>query len=374
MSRVYPESFQADYSRLEQTPFTRKRLEKLRCVVVGAGALGNEVARILGLLGAARVHVVDPDIVEATNLPRSVFFCGRSSLGKNKAVALADAASAMFPETIWTATDKEIADVGFGDLVRAALVFSCVDSDLARLEIAYISNKLNIPVVDGGLGRQNYAHGRVTYFPGGPHQACYGCMLSPTRRRELLELWQATVRPCSEASAGEDLVSTPTMAGVTGCIQVELGLRWFFQSDEDVQQSARSVEIQIHPARRMEEFTIPVSADCPFHDFQEWLHPLTRGDCTFGQLLDDSGSDGVILDWPICVDAKCMDCGEQWAPMLRLAALRRRGRCPKCGSSKILELQTIRDIARGSSWISQKPAALQLPANHLYSVRLPASS
>jgi len=370
MSRVYPESFHPDYSRLESTPFTRKRLENLACVVIGAGALGNEIARVLGLLGAGSVHVVDPDIVEATNLPRSVFFCARNSIGQNKACALVEAARAMFPGTDWQATGREIADVGFGSLARAGLLFSCVDSDLARLEIAYASTKLGLPVADGGLGRQNYSHGRVTYFPARPDQACYGCMLSPSRRRELLELWQSTVRPCQAGDgAADDLVSTPTMAGIVACIQVEFGLRQFFQHEPAA--SARSIEIQIHPARKLEEFLIPVSAECPFHGFEESLRPLPHAGCTFEQLLNSAHSDALILDWPVCVDARCLECGAQWAPMLRLAALRRRGRCTKCGSRAILELQTIRDIARGSSWLSHTPAALQLPPDHLYSMRPP---
>lgn len=372
MGTVYPQTHHADYVRLEHTPFTRDRLGQLACVVVGAGALGNEVARVLGLLGTGSVHVVDPDRVETSNLPRSIFFCQGNSIGHNKARALVDAAGEMFPDTRWTATGSEIADVGFGSLADADLLFSCVDSDLARLEIAYISTKLALPVIDGGLGRQNYSHGRVTYFPGNPGQACYGCMLSPSKRGHLLELWQATVRPCAaDAAAGTDLVSTPTMAGVVGCIQVEWGLRNFFQDDC---LTARSLEVQLHPSRRIEEFTVPVSVDCPFHGFEESLQPLPQADCTFQELLNRSHSDSLLLDWPVCVEAKCQDCGTKWPPMLRLAALRRRGRCPECGSPEILELQTIRAIARDSSWAWQTPSALQLPADHWYSVRPPVIS
>jgi len=361
----------ADYSRLERTPFARDRMRQLRCVVVGAGALGNEVARILGLLGALSVVVVDPDSVEATNLPRSIFFCGGKTIGQNKAHALAAAAAALFPDTQWAAINREIADVGFQCLADAKLLFSCVDSDLARLEIAYISSRLRIPVVDGGLGTRNYSHGRVTFFPGNLDHACYGCMLSPRKRRELLELWQATLRPCSleNGSAEMELGSTPTVAGVVGCVQVELGLRSYFDFKDGRSAAARSLEIQIHPARRMDEFSIPVSTDCPFHHCEGALIPLPRGNATFEELLDSAGAQAVVLDWPICVEARCMDCGREWPANLRLAALRRRGRCPACGSRNVLELQTIRTIGRESAWLRQTPSALQLPADHLYSVR-----
>jgi molybdopterin/thiamine biosynthesis adenylyltransferase/DNA-directed RNA polymerase subunit RPC12/RpoP len=350
-------------------------MRQMQCVVVGAGALGNEVARILGLLGTAKVLVVDPDTVEATNLPRSIFFCVGKALGQNKAQALAAAATDLFPNTQWTAIESEIADVGFQRLAGANLFFCCADSDLARLEMAYVSGKLRIPMVDGGLGARNYSQGRVTYFPGVSGQACYGCMLSPRKRRELLELWQATLRPCSPANgnAGMGLGSTPTMAGIIGCMQAELGLRSYFDSQDGQAAGSRSFEVQLHPIRRIEEFAIPVGSDCPFHHYDGILRPLPRGDATFEELLDSAGAEAVVLDWPICVEARCLDCGKEWPANLRLAALRRRGRCPACESRDILELKTLRTIGRESAWLRQKPSALQLPADHLYNLRNPGT-
>src|SRR6266498_1188996 len=152
---MYPTSaLAADYSRLTGTPFSSERLGKLSVIVVGAGALGNEVARILGLLGTGHVKMVDPDTVHTSNLPRSTFFWPKNAIGQNKASALVKLASSWFRDTCWTDITVEIADVGFQKIAGSDLMFSCVDSDLARLEIAYISTKLGIPVMDGGLGRQ----------------------------------------------------------------------------------------------------------------------------------------------------------------------------------------------------------------------------
>jgi hypothetical protein len=373
MPHVFPSTSAADYSRLEQTLFTRTRLRRLTLVVVGAGALGNEVARILGLLAPARVVVVDPDVVEPSNLPRSSFFWSGQAIGRNKASALIEAAGALFPDTEWTGIGSEIADVGFRRITDADLLFSCVDSDLSRLEIAYVSTKLRIPSVDGGLGRQNYSRGRVTYFPATADRACYGCMLSPRTRRELLELWHANVRPCAPVTGfGEnDLVSTPTMAAVVGALQVEFGLRNFFQNREDHAVKSNTLDVSFHPDLRMSGFTTSASIDCPFHDpRQHILRPLPRSDCTMGDFLQSTAAEFVLLDWPVCTEAKCLGCERKWSPMLRLAALRRRGCCPACGSKRILELQTIRAIGSGSAWIGLTPSALGLPEDHLYTVQL----
>jgi molybdopterin-synthase adenylyltransferase len=371
MCRMYPESFRADYSRLEHTPFTRTRLQQLRAVVVGAGALGNEVTRALGLLGAGRVVLVDPDMVEPSNLPRSIFFCRGNAIGRKKACVLAEAAAEMFPDTAWSAIEAEIADVGFQNLVGASLLFSCVDSDLARVEIAYISTKLQIPVCDAGLGRMNYSHGRVTFFPGAAGKACYACMLTPGKRRERLQWWHATLRPCGSGNslAEADSVSTPTMAAIVGSLQVEFGLRGLFESEAGIAAACRSLEVDIHPTRWITEFTVPVSSDCPFHEFNESLHPLTSEDSTFEELLNSTSSDALMLDWPICTEAKCVACSWSWSPMQRLAALRRKAECPSCRSRQVIEQKIIRTIGRDSTWLHCPPSALQLPARHLYSVQ-----
>jgi molybdopterin/thiamine biosynthesis adenylyltransferase len=367
---VYPETFAADYSRLEDTPFRREYMSKVSAVVVGAGALGNEVARILGLLGTSTVVVIDQDMVEVSNLPRSVFFSGQE-VGQNKAWALAQIARRRFPDTEWAAIGTEIADVGFCRLADANLLFACVDSDLARLEIAYISTQLHIPVSDGGLRTRNHSHGRVTYFSGTSEHACYGCMLMPKKRRELLTLCEATIRPCCSRTAEEELMvgSTPTMASIVAGIQVETGIRYFLNARDGTARSSRSFEIQIYPSYRMDQFTIPVSVDCPFHCVQRSRHPLPRPEATWEELLEHTRGEAVILDWPMCVEARCSACAKEWMPMLRLGVFRRRASCPACGASDVLEMQTIRTIARDSPWLRRTASELQLPADHLYCVQ-----
>src|SRR5205085_463241 len=137
---------------------------------------------------------------EASNLTRSVFYSYYNSTGQKKAQVLADVCGKLFPNTRFDALPLEIADVGFQDLKDVDLLFSCVDSDLARLETAYVATKLDIPVADAGLGADNYSHGRVTWF-GGRRAACYGCLLSRQARREILTFSNTSVRSCWGAAA-----------------------------------------------------------------------------------------------------------------------------------------------------------------------------
>src|SRR5579872_7398466 len=355
-----------DYSRLARTLFARPSVLNLAAIVVGAGALGNEVVKALGLLGVHAVFLVDPDHVRPSDLSRSVFFRDTDCIGRSKAATVAETAQRWFPDTGFEALECEIADVGYGKLLGKQILFSCVDNDLARLEIACIATALGLAVCDAGLGTPNYSHGRVSWFPGGAG-ACFGCRLTERKRRELLTFWDATVRPCSNPVEAEVAPSTPTMASITGSLQVELGLRWL---TEKVLEST-TFELSLDAEPRSSQFTSPRSRSCPFHD--EIAAPrvdLPNPDATFEDLLQSVGGDAsVILDWPIILRLRCLDCSTEWAPMRRAAAVRRHCICPGCGSQSILEQESIRIIERDSRWARVRPSALGLPADHRYLVR-----
>ena len=63
------------YSRLRLISWWRQeRLATAKVLVVGAGALGNEVIKNLALLGVGTTYLIDLDAIEASNLSRSVLF------------------------------------------------------------------------------------------------------------------------------------------------------------------------------------------------------------------------------------------------------------------------------------------------------------
>ncbi len=370
--------WRADYSRLENTAFGRRRLRQLQAIVVGAGALGNEVVKALGLLGIGQMMIIDPDIVEPSNLTRSILFRTAGAAGSNKARALAQAAAPIFPDTEIEAVEEEIAGLGFRRIAAADILFSCVDSELARLEIAYIATKLDRPVCDAGLGGHNYSHGRVTFFPGRA-AACYGCGLSGSKRRQLLTTWQSAVRSCwTHAAPAEErsYPSTPTMAAVIGAMQVEVGLRRLLEHASE----AQSIELTLAPTVRAETFVLRRSEGCPFHAPEACLisepdaEAVRGGRLAIADLLASAppvaGAEPVLLlDWPICVRARCGACGERWPPMQRMAVIRRRGACPRCGSNQVIEEETISRVNRSMPWARLTPAELGLPERHLHTIR-----
>ena len=78
------------YSRLRLIPWwDQERLKNATVMVVGAGAIGNELIKNLTLLGIGRILVYDMDAIENTNLTRSVLYRARD-VGRYKAEVAAE--------------------------------------------------------------------------------------------------------------------------------------------------------------------------------------------------------------------------------------------------------------------------------------------
>src|SRR5689334_21620646 len=86
------------YSRLRLIPWWRQeKLAAAKVLVVGAGALGNEVVKNLALVGVGTTYVIDRDAIETSNLSRSVLF-RTSDGGRPKARVVAERAREINPE------------------------------------------------------------------------------------------------------------------------------------------------------------------------------------------------------------------------------------------------------------------------------------
>ncbi len=336
-----------------------RRLRAMRAAVVGVGALGEAVVRILGMAGVGRLLLVDPDRVEESNLSRSIFFREAGAVGLLKVEAAARAAERLFPETAVDARPVEIADLGLGEPAECDVIFGCLDSESARLELAYAATRLDKPVCDGGLAVPGAAIGRVSWFPG-RETACFGCGLRHSRRRELLETFDSAAYGCSEPEAvASGRASTPTQAAIVAAMQIEIALRggeeaWAFEMGADF---------------RTREHRLPRAKLCPFHDAPgELIAAESDAEPLRGLFVRARAAAprAIVLDWPMALRACCSDCGEPARTPRRVYRIRREG-CASCGGA-VEVAETLRRIEEGSAWADRCPAELGLPARHLYTV------
>ncbi len=169
------------YARQRLIPrWDQARIAAATAVVIGVGALGNEVAKNLALLGLGRLILCDPDTVALSNLNRTVLF-DAASVGRPKAAAAASALARLAPEmTVEPRQADLVRGAGLGELASADIVLGCLDSRHARLQLLGRCALAGARLIDGGTD----PWGGELRIRLDPEDACYGCTLTAAGRGE----------------------------------------------------------------------------------------------------------------------------------------------------------------------------------------------
>lgn len=147
-----------------------------RVAVVGAGALGSHLVLLVRNLGAT-IRVIDFDRVEQKNVLSQ--FHGRPSVGKPKALALAQAMSFMYGTRIETNTNRLTTDNVESLIGGHDLVVDCLDNGASRKVVQDFVRARGVPCLhgalaaDGGFGRSVWDEQFVIDFePGAGAPTC----------------------------------------------------------------------------------------------------------------------------------------------------------------------------------------------------------
>ena len=195
----------------------QQRVSAAHVMVVGCGALGNEVLKNLVLLGVEHLVVVDFDVVEVGNLSRSVLFSkADAETHRLKVEVVAERLKAMNSAIeIQTICGDVAYDVGLSLVRRMDVVIGCVDSRWARYCINRMCMRANIPWVDGAI-EELEGTARV-FIPG---KNCYACNLGPEGLREMTMRMSCAGVIRRHEQAGS-VPTTSLMASVIGAVQVQ---------------------------------------------------------------------------------------------------------------------------------------------------------
>ena len=187
------------------------RIERSRVLVIGAGAIGNEVAKNLALVGVRRLTLVDPDRVELSNLNRCIFF-RESDTGRRKVHVARRALRTAAPATEVAAVARPIQEAP-DEVWGADAVALCVDDEFARYYVnaRLLGGRRRIPVVNGAMGR-TWAETSVL-VPG--QTACLVCLWSGDYLQSVLA--EEVRRKCDEFFQ-ETRVTFPAISVLTSLV------------------------------------------------------------------------------------------------------------------------------------------------------------
>jgi molybdopterin/thiamine biosynthesis adenylyltransferase len=132
----------------------QQRLAESRVLIVGCGGIGGTVAVILARCGVTHFTLVDFDKYEPTNMNRQIA-CFSSSLGKNKARAVADQIKDINPKARTEVFDRLVSLEELGSMVAGAdLVFPAADDFAFSVMLFRDCQRQGVPalfVVPSGL-------------------------------------------------------------------------------------------------------------------------------------------------------------------------------------------------------------------------------
>ena len=330
------ESLLADgrFSRFELISWwDQERLHNARALVVGAGALGNEIIKNLALLGVGRVVVADLDEIELSNLSRSVLYrpedCGRA-----KADAAAERAREIYPEMrTHPLVCNVVFDLGLGIYRWADLILGGLDNREARVAINRAAARVGKPWIDGAIERLSGV-ARVFDPATGP---CYECTMSDVDWRMLEARRSCALLSRDEMEQGK-VPTTPTSSSIVAGMQVQEALKMLHG------QEALSGQGIVFDGVHHQNYVVTYTQlkDCPSHDAFESIEtlPLSIGNTTaralLGRIREDLG-DAAVLEFnqDLLESLECAEC-QQIEP--RRGSLGRiaeaDGVCPSCGSQR----------------------------------------
>jgi molybdopterin/thiamine biosynthesis adenylyltransferase len=209
------------FSRLRMLSWwNHERIEQAHVLVVGAGALGNEILKNLSLLGFRRVVVVDLDCVETSNLSRGVLF-RPADVGRPKAEVAAEAVRDLYPHSMIRGIRANVLQqIGLGCFHWADVILGGLDNREARLFLNRSAWKMGKTWIDGAIEGLN---GVVRVFEAGK-PACYECTLGEVDWAILNHRMSCNLLTAADEEAGK-VATTPTSSSVIAGVEVQEALK-----------------------------------------------------------------------------------------------------------------------------------------------------
>jgi len=202
----------------------QRRIRSATVLLAGAGAIGNEVAKNLSMLGLGRLIIVDRDVVEISNVSRMIFF-ETSDLGKNKAEVLAENVHKKYPFVETSAYRGDLENMPLELFLDSEVIVSGLDNLVSRIYLSQISRKYAIPLIDGGIMGLS---ARVQSYVSS-EAACPICIFPPNQYSNIVGLRNPCDAPLEQQTVPSFSTSISLVSSVIAheAIKIILGLEEF---------------------------------------------------------------------------------------------------------------------------------------------------
>jgi molybdopterin/thiamine biosynthesis adenylyltransferase/DNA-binding transcriptional regulator YhcF (GntR family) len=340
----------------------REKVENAKVMVVGAGALGNEVIKNLVLMGVGSIFIVDFDTIEFANLSRSVLF-RESDSGRKKAEVAAARAKEINPNIHVQYFHGDITTaLGLGIFRRMDVIIGCLDNREARLAVNRFAYWINKPWVDGAI-QEFFGLARV-FIPG--DGACFECTLTEQARRDLSIRYSCPLLARENVLLGK-VPTTPTIASIIAGIESQEALKLIHDKPVEAGKVIHfnGMTNEVHTTA----YT-PVE-DCESH----WSYgeitelPLRASTTTIKDLLDivhrDLGPDAVVeMDQELILSLNCPQCGSHEEVLEPISEVGfNRAHCPTCGLLR--ETDMTHTLHGDEDFLSRTLENIGIPALHI---------
>ncbi len=301
-------------------------LRASRVLIVGAGALGNEVAKNLALVGVGHIEIVDMDSIEHSNLARCVFF-RESDEGANKAIILAREISALNNEVNVAAYGLPVQRLGIGFLRKFDLVIGALDNREARAWVNQACRKLGKTWIDGAI---EGLRGVARVFA--PEGACYMCTLGENDFKQMSYRKSCALLAPDEILSGKTPTNATT-AAVIAAVQAQEAIKILVNRSDLVALSGKG---WVFTGDSMDSYVTAYREDeyCLDHDsYLDFRGPFNSS--TLAELAREADvdlGDVVSIDFEedVISFSGCVQCGG--APVTKVRSAHRLGAgvCPDC--------------------------------------------
>ena len=340
----------------------REKVEQAKVLVIGAGALGNEVIKNLALMGVSNIFIVDFDNIEAANLSRSVLF-RETDNKRSKAEVVAARAKSINPQIHVQYLNADVTtSLGLGIIRRMDAIIGCLDNREARLAVNRFCYWMDKPWVDGAI--QELLGLMRVFVPG--EGACYECTLTEQALRDLSLRYSCQLLARQNVLLGK-VPTTPTIASIIGGMQSQEALKLI----HDMPVEAGKVVHFNGLTNDMHTTAYVPRDDCESH----WTYgeitelPARAERATLDDLLRiaraDLGPEAIIeLDQELVTSLECPNCHTLEDVLRPVSEITfEAGHCPTCG--ELREAQFTHMITGEENFLHRTLANVGVPPLHI---------